>query len=358
VSQRLLLAVVILLSAAPRPADAAQRTDTPLGIHSMVYSDAPASFKDAMFREAAAVGASSIRVDVSLPVLGTRGERDWAPLDEYVALARRYRLQVVGVIVGTPWWLAECPPATPFAESYKCPASRPAEWGGYAGEIARRARGAIDDWEILNEPDGRWAYLGTPETYARAAAAAARHIHAANPRARVLLGGAMSLESRAWLRAAFAVRGARLASAIDVANVHIRGRLRSLPRTVRLWRRFFSAQGLRAPLWVTEHGYPSDPRYQLDPAFRGGTRAQAAYLARSLPTLLGAGVARVFVTERDNLAGAWASEGFLGGNVSDPPVANPTVRRKSAADVLRRLARATSRRPKAPPQNGSRQARR
>jgi hypothetical protein len=73
----------------------------------MLYSNAPPSFKEAMFREAAALGASSIRLDVFVPaiVLGTHGERDWRSLDEYVRLARRYRLQVLGVLLGTPGWL-------------------------------------------------------------------------------------------------------------------------------------------------------------------------------------------------------------------------------------------------------------
>jgi hypothetical protein len=335
------LAFVLLLLAVSTPARAAQRADTPYGIHSMVYVNAPMSFKEAMFREAAAAGASSIRVDISMTavVLGPNGERDWAPLDEYLRLARRYRLQVVGVLLATPWWLTDCPQATPDDESYKCAASRPEEWGGYAGEIAARARGVIDDWEIINEPDGTWAYHGTPETYARTAAAAARHIHAANSHARVLMGGAMSLASRDWLRRAFATPGAHLACSIDVANVHIRGSVRSLRQTVRSWRTFFARQRVRAPLWVTEHGYPSDPQYQFDPAFRGGEEAQARYLAKSLPALLGAGAARVFVTERDNLAGAWASEGILGGDVADPPLPNPTIRRKLAADAVRKLAR-------------------
>jgi hypothetical protein len=169
--------------------------------------------------------------------------------------------------------------------------------------------------------------------------AAAAAIHAANRNARVLLGGAMNLASRPWLDAVFTAGGADLAASIDVANVHVRGRLASLGRTIRRWRGFFAHHGVRAPLWVTEHGYPSDARYQSDPAFEGGDHAQAAYLARSLPALLQAGVARVFVTERDNLGGAFASEGVLGGGVSDPPMPDPVITRKPAASTFAALAR-------------------
>ena len=92
-----------------------------------------------------------------------------------------------------------------------------------------------------------------------------------------------------------------------------------------------------------KHGYTSDPRHQSDRAFRGGENAQAAYLTRSIPALLRGGAARVFVTERDNLAGSFASEGFLGGTVADPPVADPAVRRKPAADAYREMIRRYSR---------------
>jgi hypothetical protein len=337
---RLVAACLLFASTCP-PARAAVRPDSPYAVHSMLYSNAPPSFKEAMFREAAAVGASSIRVDVSVAavVRGARGERDWSSLDEYLALARRYRLQVVGVLLGTPWWLADCPAGTPATESYKCPAAVADEYATYAGEIAARARGVIDDWEVRNEPDGRWAYLGSPQDYARELTATAAAIHAANSRARVLLGGVMTLESRAWLRAVLAAGGRALTGSIDVANVHVRGSLASLGRVIRRWLAFFDRERVDAPLWVTEHGYPSDPRYQHGTAAPDGERAQAAYLARSIPALLAAGAARVFVTERDNLGGAFASEGLLAGTVADPPTADPVVRRKPAAMAFARLAR-------------------
>jgi hypothetical protein len=89
---------------------------------------------------------------------------------------------------------------------------------------------------------------------------------------------------------------------------------------------------------VTEHGYPSDPAYQYDPFYQGttpqsGLEQQAAYLQASVPALVKAGAAQVFVTERDNLTGKFASEGVLSGQVSDP-IANQasyTIVRKRAS---------------------------
>jgi hypothetical protein len=338
-----LAAACVFAAAACPSAHAAARADSPYALHSMIYADAPPTFKAAMFRHAAALGASSIRVDVSVAAIARAdGRRDWSSLDAYMALARTCRLQVVGVLLDTPTWLAACPPRTPLLENYRCPVSDPDRYARLAGEIAAHARGIIDDWEIRNEPDGRWAYLGTPRDYARELTAAAAAIHAANGRARVLLGGVMTLSSRPWLRAVLRTGAAR---AIDVANVHIRGSLAGLPRVIAAWRVFFARHGVRAPLWVTEFGYPSDPRFQTDPGFDDGERAQAAYLARALPALLRAGAARVFVTERDNLGGAFASEGLLGGLVADPPQPDPVIRPKPAAGTFTRLAKNGSQAP-------------
>jgi hypothetical protein len=327
------LAAACLVAACPcQPVRAAVRADSPYGVHSMLYADSPAGLKEAMFRQAAALGASSIRVDVFVPAIVTApGRRDWSSLDAYLRLARRYRLQVLGVVLGTPWWLAACPADATIMDVFKCPASDPATFARYVGEIVRHARGVIDDWEIRNEPDGRWAYLGTPADYARELVATAAAIHAADPAARVLNGGVMMLSSRPWLDAVFAA-GPAVAASVDVVNVHIRGRLAGLGRAVRRWLRFFARHGVHRPLWVTEHGYPSDPAYQFDPGFRDGERSQAAYLARSLPALLSAGAARVFVTERDNLGGMFASEGLLGGTF-------PAIRPRPAAAAFASLAR-------------------
>ena len=88
------------------------------------------------------------------------------------------------------------------------------------------------------------------------------------------------------------------------------------------WHDFFASyQRGSAPLWVTEHGYPADTAYQDDPRYRGGETAQAAFLRDSLPTLLRAGAAQIFVSTRDSYpeefgpASPFNSEGVA--NVSD-----------------------------------------
>jgi hypothetical protein len=149
----------------------------------------------------------------------------------------------------------------------------------------------------------------------------------------------MSLRSRAWIEQVLRAAGPHSERLYDIANVHVRARLRALPSIMRAWRRFFAAhQAAAKPLWVTEFGYPSNPAYQYDRRYRSGPVSQASYLCRALPTLARGGAAKVFVTLRDNLGGQFASEGVIAGRVSDPPRAHPRVVRKPAFAAVRRLA--------------------
>ncbi|MGQ9635269.1 MAG: hypothetical protein ACUVXB_13620 [Bryobacteraceae bacterium] len=55
----------------------------------------------------------------------------------------------------------------------------------FAREVVEKFRGRVNHWQLWNEPNGGF-WDGTPEEYARMAAAAGRVIHEANPEAKVL----------------------------------------------------------------------------------------------------------------------------------------------------------------------------
>jgi hypothetical protein len=328
----------LLLAPAARADIPAWPPPAPYGLHSMLYLDAPLGFQETLFREAAAMRAAWIRLEVSLPaVVPAPGVRDWHALDADLVLARRYGLRVDAVLTGTPWWLARCPTRTELRDTFRCPPSSAAAWGAYAGEVAARARGAVGAWEILNEPDERWAFRGGARDYAAMLVAARAAIGRADPGALVVLGGLGRLGSRPWLARVLEAVHRPPGLAFDVAGVHIRGRLDKLAAKVGAWRRFLAAHGFGGPLWVTEHGYPSDRRWQFDPSFRDGPSSQAAYLERSVPALLQAGAQEVFLTERDNLHGRFSTEGLLGGDVADPPPLVPRIVAKPAVAALERL---------------------
>src|SRR5215211_2335337 len=74
--QRARVAVVGLAALATSLTGAATATATApnweasaIASHAMLYLDAPPAFREAMFREAAASGATSIRVDVPIPAI-------------------------------------------------------------------------------------------------------------------------------------------------------------------------------------------------------------------------------------------------------------------------------------------------
>jgi hypothetical protein len=327
--------VALLMAGTARPAAAAEN---PIGAHSMLQLDDPPSFMDAMFAQAAAMHASAIRLDVAPAlVFGGRSQPpDFSGLDEVASLAQTYHLRLIGDLLTVPAWMADC--ATPTNDPSRCATDDLTGYASAITQIVGRADPVIRDWEVWNEPDTAEFFDGTPQQYALMLRTAHDAIKAVDPADNVLLGGVSGTSGTDWLTQVFATPGADAVHAFDTANLHERGDLWQLAADVSGFRRFLAASGFSGPLWVTEHGYPADPQYQYDPGYTAGEAAQASYLAASLPTLVDAGAAAVFVTERDNLGGAFASEGVLGGDVADPPPADPDIVRKPAFDVVRAIA--------------------
>lgn len=170
--------------------------------------------------------------------------------------------------------------------------------------------------QIWNEPDGGWAFHGGPRGLRAHPLRRLRGNQAQCARGHRRAGGIMRGSDErggAWLNAAFSTPGVSSWAKFDIAAVHLRGRAAGLAPALPAWREFLRYWRRYVPLWVTEHGYPSDGRWQGDPAFVGGDRGQAAYLSTTLPTLALAGADQVFVTLRDGGGGQFDSEGILEG---------------------------------------------
>jgi hypothetical protein len=315
-----LLAWAPTAAAAPPPA----RPGAPVSAHAMVHTCCtPPAMRERIFAESKAMGARFIRVDVELAGIFEGGghskdDPDWSRLDAVLELSRRHELPILGILLRPPG-------VAPWKD--------PEAFGHLAAEVAAHARDTVTHWEILNEPDGAWAFDGTPEQYARVLRAAYDAIGARVPEAMVAMGGLMTPEDPAWLDRMLATPGADAAHAFDIANLHLRGHERALPGVMTAWRDRLAGHGFAGPVWVTEHGYPGDTAFQTDPAYRGGEGAQAAYLTESVLSLAEAGAAEIFITLRDNLDGGFASEGVVAMHGQAPF----DVRRKPAFAAVRRL---------------------
>lgn len=281
---------------------------SPVGWHTMLYPSMRPATVAKVFRAGAASGASPLRVDVPVVQVFPNGRSpDWAALDTYRAAARRYKVDVLGVLYGSPQTPLSCPSANVLI----CPPSDLTAWRSLVERIVRRAP-EIRYWEAWNEPSHAKFFSGSPSDYAEILRATYAAVRRANPAAKVVFGGPPLGEAEIRWTAAVLDGGGR--GNFDIASVHFRGRLRSMRAQTRHGLALFRRSGFRGPLWVTETGYPSDPAFQYDPPLLGGPADQARFMRAMVQQILGAGAARVFVTARDSEHRKWGvltSEGVL-----------------------------------------------
>jgi len=278
----------------------------------------PKAEKERIFSEAADLGAGYVRVDVELDGIFTGLGPHWGGLDQVIALSKQYDLPVLAVLL-TPRNYDDAD-----------------EFASRSGEIVEHAGSAIDHWEVLNEPDGDWAFAGTAEDYARILSATYDAIKAKAPGATIVLGGLMRPHEPEWLQRVFDTPGADAVHKFDIANVHLRGPVDAVVRRYGEFRSWLAERGFTGPLWVTELGYAADPAFQSDPAYRGGDAPQAAYYTQALLGLGEVGAPQVFATLHDGgLDGEYATEGLE--RLDETPGGDYPVTRRPSFAAVRRL---------------------
>jgi hypothetical protein len=326
--------IVAALVLPPAGASAAPVTTPRLGSHAMIDTSMSPQTVDELFRATRRAHLGSIRFDVVASWLFPHAadEPEWQTLDLYRDAVRRYKLDGVAVLSGTPLWLARCPEGA--KDFFRCPPSDYAAWADIVQQIAARAP-EIRYWEVWNEANLPNTYFyGDAVQYATLLKVTSAAIRRGNPKAKIVFTG-MLAPYDTWLDTVMRQPGVR--GSFDIANAHFRGGVGKLDDMVRVARGQFHYYGFDGPLWVTEMGYTSDPKWQWIPGYlstdaAGGQRTQARYLRRAIPKLLRAGAQRVFLTLRDldTEWGIFTSEGLL-----NWPLAAP----KPAYRVVRRIAR-------------------
>jgi hypothetical protein len=319
--------------------------DSPLGAHAMLYYDTPLAADNDLFQQAADEHAGTVRLDVFLPQITNGAKKpDWSWVTRIRRLALRWRTRVLINVTGTPPDWTACPKRKHIAWlDARCPPRDPSRWAQLVGEVAGKLHGTAATFEVWNEPDGAWTFVGTAAQYGVMLGDAARAIGMADPGAGVTNGGIMNPAARGgtkWLKTALSAAGSDIWHNLSALNVHLRGREDQLAPQLRAWERFAATAGrANIPVWVSETGYPADPRYQSDPAYQGGEQAQANWLTAALRDLYAAGADKIFVTQRDMAPNmkAYASEGLLAG-LADPMPSKPVVRRRPAWFAARDFA--------------------
>ena len=223
----------------------------------------------------------------------TPGRFHWARYDAIAEAARANDIEILGILgLGTPWASRD-----PAARDDKLPPRDPELFARYVDATVARYRSSIAAWEVWNEPDHADFWKGSAEDYARLLALVYPRIKAANPAAKVVLGGLAQGGSHdpRFLDSVLAVCRTLGQRCFDVFAFHTNFRDEpALRRQFADNRRRLAAHGAAAPIWITEASYTSDPRHQRLRAYQGGDVAQGRYLVDHVSLSLALGAERVF----------------------------------------------------------------
>lgn len=300
-----LLALLALL-AATAPAHAAARS-VPQGWLGVV-ADGPLGAGDtAEWDRMVSAGVESVRTAAYWPALqpSATAPPDLRGLDATVAAAAQRGLALVPVVYGTPGWAAAYPgvlgspprDATDYGRLLTALVDRYGPAGSLWAERPELPRRPVRAWQIWNEPnlESYWSQQPFARSYVGLLTAAHHAVRAADPGAKIVLGGMPNFSWRA-LRTIYAAGGRGLFDAVAL-HPYTR-RPAEVVRVVAHVRDVMRAHhdGRRA-IWLTEVSWPAAKGKPPRPVGIEVTdRGQAIKLARVLRLL--AGVRREYRIER------------------------------------------------------------
>lgn len=295
ISKLATVVVAFALLALPQPASAG----VPPGLIGVAPQDHP-NERDYRLMEGA--GVQSVRLSLFWaqvePVDPFVAERDWTSFDLGVELAARHGMEVLAVVGSSPPWIAPEPRLEPRL------AWQRRAWASFLRAAVRRygAGGSfwrsnpdlpylpVRLWEIWNEQNIVTFGRANPEVFAPLLRVAGRTIHAADPGARVILGGLFgrplqippNVSSGQFLSRIYRAR--RTKEHFDGVALHpyvadagaMRAQIRNLRRVMRIH------HDAGTPLYVTELGWGSD---SFESRWERGLQGQARELDESFSLL-------------------------------------------------------------------------
>ncbi|MCC7107532.1 MAG: hypothetical protein IT307_20540 [Chloroflexi bacterium] len=221
---------------------------------------------------------------------------------------------VVGLLIYTPDWAAPNPraphPKYVPRNLYRTWNDPDNYWGRFVWAVAHRYQGIVNQWIVWNEmdiydPAGRYSFDGSFEDYFQLVKVAYQAAKAANPKARVMLGGMAY-----WLDQTYG-RPPYLASLLEVAKrdplarlngyffdgviVHTYANPLNSYAVPTVMRRIMRERGFDKPIWIGESNVvPGDDTLAPTPpgSFRASMEEQADYIIQSFALGIAAGVER------------------------------------------------------------------
>jgi hypothetical protein len=205
-----------------------------------------------------------------------QGQMSLQWFDALVELCAAKQINLVPVLVYSPKWAA---PRFNFPPD-------PEHFSRFVGALVKRYCNYIKEWEIWNEANSYFFWVGDAKQYATLLTMASRAAKQADPSCKILMCG-LADPANPSFTFLFDVLRYSEASCVDILNLHAypgtwnSRRVEEWPHTLRVLSKELQEIGKSKPIWITETGLAS-PRKSSEKEDFG----QSSYLVRAFASLL------------------------------------------------------------------------
>jgi hypothetical protein len=201
------------------------------------------SFVDQEMPLVEGLGVRLIRIEFPWFLLEPRqGDFDWGRADYIVNAAKSHHVELQPILVYSPAWAAPEPSRPPSAAAF----------GSFVQAAAKRYAGTIKYWEIWNEPNlGKYWNASAALYVSDLLVPAHQAIQAANPSAKVILGGPAGPDM-SWLNAVYTAGGG---GSFDILAFHDYGDAKTIIGDATTLHDLLQGHGQAGkPVWLGEFG--------------------------------------------------------------------------------------------------------
>jgi hypothetical protein len=160
-------------------------------------------------------GVRMLRISFGWDGIETEKDQyDWLFWDDFVKMAvDEYGITLIPYICYTPLWNSTSQDPGTF---WRSPPKDYDEFGQFMTDLVNRYKGRIKTWELWNEPDIEWYWMGDQEGFTRLLKTGSDAVRRADPTATVVMGGIA--HDTGWFRRL--LRDHQAAQYVDVFNMH------------------------------------------------------------------------------------------------------------------------------------------